>query len=136
MRRRTWGRRRSTSRQGTASVEFALCLPILIVFVFGAVETSNAVYLQSGLTSACYEASNYVTDSGNTSATAQTRANAVLTSLGINGGTVTISPTVTASTALGTQITITCSAPLSSNSVMFGVLGSRTLTARIICKRL
>lgn len=129
-------RRDGRDRSGTAAVEFALCLPLLIAMVFGVVQTSNAVYLQNALTSAAYEASNVVSIAGGTSSNAQTRAAAVLTALGANGASTTISPTVTSSTPLGTEITITCTAPLSSNSVMFGFLGNWTLTARIVTQRL
>jgi Flp pilus assembly protein TadG len=129
-------RRGQHERSGTAAVEFALCLPLLIAMVFGVVETSNAVYLQNALTSAAYEASSVVSIAGGTSTNATTRANAVLTALGANGATVTISPTVTSATTLGTEITVTVSAPLSSNSLMFGFLGNRTLTARLVSQRL
>lgn len=135
------GRRLSTrrghhARAGTAAVEFALCLPLLIAMVFGVVETSNAVYLQNALTAAAYEASGVVSIAGGTSTNATTRAQAVLTALGATNATVTISPTVTASTTTGTEITVTVSAPLASNSLMFGFLGNRTLTAKLVSQRL
>ena len=123
-------------RGGAAAVEFAICLPILTVLVLAVIEASNAVYVQQAITSAAYEASNVVSASGGTATDAQTRANSVLNSLGIKSASVSISPAVTASTALGTQITVTCSAPLSANLTSFGYLGAPTLVSTIITVKL
>mgnify|MGYP003350558911 CR=1 FL=1 len=122
---------RRLGERGSAAVEFALCLPIMLAMTFGVVEASNAVFLQQALTSAAYEAANVASAVGGTSTNAQTRANAVLTSLGVKSATVTISPTVTASTVVGTTIVVTCSAPLSANSIVLGYVGQTTLTAKI-----
>src|SRR5687768_240536 len=91
-------RRARRDRRGTATVEFAVCLPLLLALVFGVVETSNIVYLQNALTSAAYEASNVASVAGGTSSAAQLRAAEVCTALRANSATVTISPAVTAST--------------------------------------
>ncbi|MBA4018894.1 MAG: pilus assembly protein TadE [Pirellula sp.] len=114
-------------RRGTAAVEFAVCLPLLVSLVLGVIETSNAVFVQQAITSAAYEAANVASATGGTSTAATSRANSVLTSLGINSATVAISPTVTAQTPLGTTITVTCSVPLASNLTAFGYLGNPTL---------
>ena len=131
LRRRSRTRSQRRERSGLAAVEFALCLPIMLAMTFGVVEASNAVFLQQALTSAAYEAANVASAVGGTSTNAQTRANAVLTSLGVKSATVTISPTVTASTVVGTTIVVTCSAPLSANSIVLGYVGQTTLTAKI-----
>jgi len=123
-------------RSGTAVVEFALCLPLILAMVFGVVQTSNAIYLQQALTAAAYEAGNIVCVTGGTSTTAMSNANAVLTAMRVASPTVTIAPTVTNNTTTGTEITITCSAPLSSNSLIFGFLGDRTLQAKLVTQRL
>ncbi len=123
-------------RSGTSTVEFAVCLPLIATLVFGVIEVSNAVFLQNALTSAAYEAGNVASASGGTSANAQSRATAVLTGLGVTSATVTISPAVTASTPVGTEITVTCSAALTANSLTFGYLGGPTLTAQFIIPRL
>lgn len=125
-----------SDRRGIATVEFAVCLPLIFAMVFGVIETANVVYLQNALTSAAYEASNVASVAGGTASDAQTRAGQVLTALKANGATVTISPAVTSSTTLGTEITVTCSAPLSANSKLFGFVGSPTLTARVVSQRL
>ena len=123
-------------RRGAAAVEFAICLPILTVLVLAVIEASNAVYVQQAITSAAYEASNVVSASGGTASDAQTRANSVLNSLGIKSASVSITPAVTSSTPLGTQISVTCSAPLSANLTSFGYLGALTLRSTIITVKL
>lgn len=123
--------RRRRSRAGIAVVEFAVCLPILMAMVMGVIEASNAVFVQQALTSASYEAANVASAIGGTSAEATTRANAVLTALGIKNSTVTITPTVTTATPIGTTIVVTVSAPFASNSLVFGYIGSPTLSAKI-----
>lgn len=123
--------RRRGSRRGIAVVEFAVCLPILMAMVMGVIEASNAVFLQQGLTSAAYEAANVASAIGGTSTDATTRANAVLAALGIKNSTVSISPTVTTATPIGTTIVVTVSAPFASNSLVFGYIGSPTLSAKI-----
>ncbi|MBL9080989.1 MAG: pilus assembly protein [Planctomycetales bacterium] len=125
-----------SDRRGAAAVEFAICLPILTVLVLAVIEASNAVYVQQAITSAAYEASNVVSASGGTATDAQTRANSVLTSLGIKSASVSITPAVTSSTPLGTQISVTCSAPLSANLTSFGYLGAPTLRSTIITVKL
>ena len=123
--------RRRRSRAGIAAVEFAVCLPILMAMIMGVIESSNAVFLQQSLTSAAYEAANVASAIGGTSADAQTRANAVLTALGVKNSTVSINPTVTTATPIGTTIVVTVSAPFSANSLVFGYIGSPTLAAKI-----
>jgi Flp pilus assembly protein TadG len=103
------------NEKGTATVELALCLPILAVVAFGSIETANTIFLQERLTSAAYEGARSATTPGQTTAGATTAANNVLTQFGISGGTVTITPSVSASTTAGTQVTVNVRAPLSSN---------------------
>ena len=127
---------RKSRRRGTAAVEFAVCLPILTAFVLGVIEVSNAVFLQQALTSAAYEASNVASAPAGSAAAAQIRANQVLTSLGINSGTITISPAVTPATALGTQFVVTVSAPTAGNLPAFGYISRSSLSAVVTTAKL
>jgi Flp pilus assembly protein TadG len=123
-------------RRGTATVEFAVCLPVMAMIVLGTIEASNALFVQQALTSAAYEAANVASQTGGTSANAQTRATAVLSSLGINGATVNITPTITTTTALGTQIVVTTYAPFAGNLVKWGYMTNTTFTAKITIPKL
>jgi len=124
------------NRRGAAVVEFAICLPVICMFVLGVIETANAIFVQQALTSAAYEAANVASAMGNTSAQGQSCATQVLNAMGVSGGTVTITPAVTAATPTGTMIEVTCSAPLGANSAIFGYFTTTTLTAKVRMTRL
>ena len=49
-------RRDRLARRGTAAAEFALCLPLLVVLLMGAMETCNLLYLRTRMNSVAYEA--------------------------------------------------------------------------------
>ncbi len=129
----SWPRRqqqRSTSRSGAAAVELALCLPILLTTALGMIETCNVVFVQARLQSAAFEAARLATRPTTAQAVAATAsqvttdATTLLTQLGVVGGTVTLSPASLASVTPGTTVTVTISAPFSSNSVTCMVLSS------------
>ena len=42
-------------RRGVAAVEFAVCLPVIILLVFGAIEASSFIFLKQSLNVAAYE---------------------------------------------------------------------------------
>ena len=50
------GRRFARCCSGTASVEFALVLPVLMLFVFGVIAASSALYVQNNMESGAREA--------------------------------------------------------------------------------
>ena len=124
------------ARSGVAATELAVCLPFLLAIVFGSIETANAIFLQQALTCAAYEAGSVAAANGGTSSVATNRANGILTLLGVNSATVTVSPVITATTPNNTQITVTCSAPLGSNTATGWNLGNRTLTATYVISHL
>lgn len=130
------GVRQTRRRSGAASVEFAVCLPMIAALVFGVIEASNAVFLQQALTASAYEAGNVVSAIGGTSASGIVRANTVLAGLGIKSATIAVAPPVDANTPVGTTIVITCSAKLSGNSVTSWCLSGRTFTATYTVPRL
>jgi Flp pilus assembly protein TadG len=101
-------------------VEAAISIPLLFVLVFGAIELSNGIFLKQSLTLAAYEGVRTATRPGGTSALAQQRIQDVLTSRGITGQTVIITPTVTTTTPRGTQVSVTVG--VSANSEAIGPL--------------
>lgn len=113
-------RAKTPGRRGTAAVEAAITIPLLFVLVFGAIELSNGIFLKQSLTIAAYEGVRTATRPGGTSVLAQQRIQDVLTSRGITGQTVTITPTVTTTTPRGTQVSVTVG--VSANSEAIGPL--------------
>lgn len=53
------GRSLRTCRSGASAVEFALILPVLLLFVFGSIETAIVLFIRSSMESAVLEASRY-----------------------------------------------------------------------------
>lgn len=108
---------RVSSRRGSATVEVALTLPVLILLVFGSIEASNAIFLKQAATVAAYETARVASSSGGTESAAMTRGNEILTSRSIGGGTIEITPAVDAFTVRGVEITVKVSVPANANSI-------------------
>lgn len=129
-RQRLAGRVRSDRRRGVAAVELALCLPILVALGFGMLETCNLMYVQARLQSAAFESVRLATRPTTatnlvaTAAQVQSNCSSLLTQLGVQGATITISPSDLSGLAPQTLITVTISAPLSSNAVTSLVLSN------------
>ena len=75
--RRRW-KGGSGKRAGIAVVEFAVCLPILVLVVFGSIEACNAIYLKQAATASAYEAVRVATGTGGTLAAGQLRGDEIL----------------------------------------------------------
>lgn len=125
-------RRPSPSRRGAAAVELALCLPFLIVLAFGMLEYNRAVMLKTRMLSAAYEAVRLATrpttseTSAATASSVTAYCNSMLSQLGVNGATVTMSPASLSSVTPQTLVTISISAPFGSNSITHIVIGATT----------
>ncbi len=124
-------------RSGTAAVEMAVTLPLLVTLVFGAIEMANAVFLRQSLNIAAYEAAKVITRPGNNETLARTRCQEVLTVRKVGTYTLTFSPTITTSTARGTQVTVTLSAPASNLSYgPMQFMSGKTTTSTVVMVRL
>ncbi|MCA9118722.1 MAG: pilus assembly protein [Planctomycetaceae bacterium] len=108
--------RRRSRRLGAAAVELAVCLPVMVIIVFGAIEASNAIYLKQEITSAAYEAARTVTASGGTQELGESRFHEVSKARHIDNATIAISPRVDALTPRGTLVTVAVSARANTNS--------------------
>ncbi len=128
------GRRK---RSGTAVLEMAVSLPLLITLVFGAMEMANAVFLRQSMNMAAYEAAKVITRPGSNEALARTRCQEIMTIRKVSTYTLTFSPTVTTATARGTQVTVTLSAPASNLSYgPMQFMTGKTLSTTVVMVRL
>lgn len=111
------GRQRKWHR-GTATVELAVCLPLLVTLVFGSIQACNLFYLRHALTIAAYEGSLAVSKPDATTAAFQSRVNNILDSLGIKEAQVTLSPSIElAEMPPGVEVSITVTAPTGINTI-------------------
>jgi Flp pilus assembly protein TadG len=130
-------RRSDRARKGAAATELAICLPMIVILVLGTLETTELIYLRQRLVTAAFEAARTASAPAKTSAAGITAGTGVLTARGISGGGVTISPTVTAATASGTEIAVTVTAPFTPNScvtpfVLAGTVTDVTVTVKMV----
>jgi len=105
------------SRRGAAVVELAVCLPLILMLTFGAIEAANAVFLKQSLVTAAYEAARAATASGGTEEDGETKFEEVLAVRGVKNATIEFSPSITPLVQPGTPITVVIHAPSNSNSV-------------------
>ena len=108
---------RRGTRRGVATVELAVCLPVLLTLVVGAIEGSNFIFLKQAVTVAAYESANVATRSGGTLADAQVRAEQILAARSIDGATITFTPANPETAERGQLVTVSVSAPAAANSI-------------------
>lgn len=112
------GRPVVADRAGTAMVEMAVCLPLLMMISFGAIETANAIFLKQAIAQVAYEGARAASLPDSAEADILQRCNEIISARRINGATVSVSPrNVSAATAKGTQITVTVTAPANANAI-------------------
>jgi Flp pilus assembly protein TadG len=98
-------------------VELALCLPLILMMTFGAIEAANSIYLKQTLKTAAYEAARAATGPGGTQSDGESKFEEVLASRNVKNAQITFSPTIASISQQGTPVTITVTAPSNSNSV-------------------
>ncbi len=131
------GPARRRNRLGAATVELALCLPILLTTALGMIEVSNVVFVQARMQAAAYESVRLATRPTTSESTAATGVQvttyceALLAQLGVNGATITLTPASLTALPPQTMVTVSISAPWSQNSPTSFVLNnSLTLTTQ------
>jgi Flp pilus assembly protein TadG len=101
-------------RRGAAAVEFAMCVPVLILVLFGIIEFSRLVQIQHAVREAALEGARTGVTLDATVATTQSKATATLSSIGIINPTITVTPNPLTYTA--TTVSVTVSVDPSGNS--------------------
>ena len=126
-------RARDRARTGAATVELAICLPIIMTLVLAAIECCNMIFAQQALHVAAYEGVRVAIQPASTSTLTQSTAQAMLTTHAVNGTTIASSPSDVSLAIKGQQITVTISAACDSNrySPSF-FFGGRTLQAKCV----
>lgn len=109
-------RSRRIARQGTAAVEFALILPILLMLVFGIIEFGRAFMVAQVLTTAAREGARAAVLAGATGSAVSEKVNTVLMAAAISSQTVTttVSPADLSTARTGTTVTVQVSVPYAS----------------------
>ena len=124
---------RTVKRKGAATVELAVCLPVLALLVFGSIEAASFIFLKQSLQVAAYEGVREAIRSDTTDALAVGRASAILDSRVVRDANIRFPAGSVSSIARGQQVVIEVSAPTRTNSPLAGQwVANRTLTARVV----
>jgi len=115
-------------KRGSATVETAILMPVLVLITFGALELSNMIFLKQSLSIASYEGAKRGTSPGASDLQIRTRVQEILTSRGIKNATIAVTPTITPATARGTMVVVA----VSSNGSGVGVLSVNLFTPTIL----
>ena len=125
--------RHTTNRRGVATVEMAVCLPVIVLLVFGSIEASSFIFLKQSLNVAAYEGIREAVRVGSSAANGQDRAQNILTSRSVNDFSISYPDGDPGNVDRGDDVVIEVSAPTNSNSPLVGqFITNRTLTARVV----
>jgi len=113
-------RKKAPQRAGAAVVEFAVCLPVIVLIVLGTIEAGSLLFLKQTIVQAAYEGAKVAISTGDTEQ-AEAIVEAVAAGRNLQGVQVEFSPTDIANMPAGDPLTISISAPGDSNSfIPFG----------------
>ena len=116
-------------RRGAAVVEFAVCLPIILILALGSIEAASVIFLRQALVQSAYETIKEGVRANGDVAVALQRGEQVLDFRGIDGETITFSPPNVGDLPRGTPVTVTVTAPSDANSIIpFGPFQGQEIT--------
>jgi hypothetical protein len=118
--RARFGFRRPTAatRTGVAAVEFAVCLPVLIVLILGSIECCSMIFLRQSLAVVAYEGLRVAVKPDASLNDVQVRCQQVLDDRRIQGARVAVTPSNFPARPRGTFIRITVTAPCAANALL------------------
>jgi hypothetical protein len=126
-------KRQTIRRRGLATVELAVCLPVLVILVFGSIEASSFIFLKQSLNAAAYEGIREAVRVGSGNSNAENRVNNILNSRGVTNFSINFPGGETSRFERGEEVVIEVSAPTTTNSPLVGqFIPNRDLTARIV----
>lgn len=120
-------------RQGTATVELALCLPLIVLVAMGAIEGASLIFLKQNLTQSAYEGAKLAILPGTTNADVARATQQVLVGRTLDNARVETNPVNIASARRGDLIIVRVVAPSDSNSLFpFGIFSTRNVAGTAV----
>ena len=115
-------------RRGTATIELAVCLPLIVLVTFGAVEGASMIFLKQALVQSAYEGAKAAIKPNATNSDVEAATQSVLVGRSLNDSTLEMTPSSIENLPSGTVITISVRAPSASNSLFpIGVLSAHDI---------
>jgi hypothetical protein len=118
------------NRLGTAAVELAVCLPVLILVVFGSLAATSAIFFRTAVVQSTYETLKEAVRFRGDMDTALARGNAVLSFRNLTPTSFVFDPPNVAEQERGTPITLTVTAEAEGNIFTFGAFAGRQIVVQ------
>ena len=121
-----------------ATVELAICLPVLVLVVFGSIQATNLIYMQHAVTSAAYEGMLELSKPNATNASVIARVQQVLDARELKKTTIFIKPDGTdiSQVPTGGEVTIVARAKVKPNLTFSGFFATpNVVIARLVGTR-
>jgi hypothetical protein len=113
-------------RRGAAALEFALCLPMLLLLTFGIIETCDAIFLKQSLLLAAQEGARVAVVPGANDGNVRQQVRLILQARGVREESITITPGNFVNAPFGSLITVNVVARVEQNSISYmGLLSGR-----------
>ncbi len=120
-------------RSGAAVVEFAVCLPVILLIVLGSIEAASMLFLRQALVQSAYEGVKIAARNNGDNARATAAVENVAAGRRLKNMSVTFFPENVAAAEQGEMIRVTVSAPGDANSfIPFGPFKDRTVSAQAV----
>lgn len=126
------------NRSGVATIECAICLPILLSITFATIDLCSAMFLKESLTLAAYEGARVGVERGGTDDIVRTRIEQLLTERGVtySDSAIAISDPGFDDADTLEHVTITVTVPCSGNMPLTGaIFVGRTLSASVTMRK-
>lgn len=115
-------------RRGTATVEAAVCFPVLVMVALGSIEINNQYYLRRSMVLAAFEAGRMVSEETADSQDVIDFAENILDQRGVSAYTVSLDPPSLSSLDEGDEVTVTVQIQKSANQIVPFNFGGPTMT--------
>ncbi|MGB1814458.1 MAG: TadE family protein [Rubripirellula sp.] len=123
------GRRRS----GVAAAEFAVCLPLIILLVFGSIEATSFIFLKQTLNIAAYEGIRESIKVGSNNAKGASRAENILLARDVQGYEIVFPNGQSKQAKRGEAVVLEIRASAAANSPLVGqFINDRQVVARVV----
>ena len=121
------------NRKGAAVVEFAVCLPVVVLIVLGSIESASMLFLRQATIQSSYEGARVAVKRSGTNETARLAIEAVARGRRIEDLNIQFEPADVSAVDPGTPITVTVSAPGDANSfIPFGPFQGITVSGKAV----
>jgi Flp pilus assembly protein TadG len=120
------------NRKGAAVVEFAVCLPVILLIVLGSIQAASLMFLRQALIQSAYEGAKIAVRFDGTNPAAINAMQNVANGRRIKSPSFSLSDDVT-TVDRGTPIVVTVTAPGDLNSfIPFGPFAGQTIQAQAV----